>query len=193
MRLIALVPVIALAAALSAPAQAQADTEKVNTVIIYGKDKCPESTDDTITVCATLPESERYRIPEELREHPSPENESWTERALSIQTVGKFGTLSCSATGQGSWTGCNQEFIHKAFAEKKMAPSVRFSELIAAAREARLSKIDAEAADTQKRVEVLEKQYMDRQKAAEAKPDTPASAAPAPVPSPTPSAAPSPN
>lgn len=182
MRVIALLPALALAAMVPAPLFAQSDGEKVNTVIIYGKDKCPESGDDTITVCATLPESERYRIPEELREHPSPQNESWTARALSIQTVGKFGTLSCSATGQGSWTGCNQEFVQKAFAERKMAPSVRFSELIAAAREARLSKIDTEAAETQKRVEVLEKQYMERQKAAEAKSDAP-----------TPTASPSPN
>lgn len=185
MRLIAALPALALVAGLPAPLMAQGDNEKVNTVIIYGKDKCPQSTDDTITVCATLPESERYRIPEELREHPSPQNESWTSRALSIQTVGKFGTLSCSATGQGSWTGCTQDFIHKAFAEKKMAPSVRFGELIAAAREARLSTIDADAAATQARVEVLEKQYMERQKAAEAKPVAP--------PSPAPEAAPPPN
>lgn len=183
MRVIALLPALALAAGLPAPLLAQSEGEKVNTVIIYGKDKCPESSDDTITVCATLPESERYRIPEELREHPSPENESWTARALSIQTVGKFGTLSCSATGQGSWTGCNQEFVQKAFAEKKMAPSVRFGELIAAARQARMSKIDAEAAETQQRVEVLEKQYMERQKAAEAKAGAPA---PAPTPAPSP-------
>src|SRR5512143_3728234 len=53
---------------LAAPATAQnAPEPKVNQLIVYGDDKCPESTDDTITVCARKDEGERFRIPAPLR------------------------------------------------------------------------------------------------------------------------------
>jgi hypothetical protein len=66
--LIAAIP-LALGLALAGPAVAQdtAPEPKMNMVIIYGDDKCPESSDDTITVCARKGEGERYRIPEPLR------------------------------------------------------------------------------------------------------------------------------
>ena len=47
-------------------------------------------------------------------------------------------------------------------------PDVRAAELIAQAREERLATIDAEAADTQARVEELERQYMERVQAEDA-------------------------
>ena len=52
-----------------APALAQADGEKVNQLIVYGDDPCPQSSADQITVCARKGESERYRIPEIGRAH----------------------------------------------------------------------------------------------------------------------------
>src|SRR5918996_799994 len=52
---------------------------RVNQLIIYGDDPCPQSTSDEIIVCARLPEGDRYRIPPNLRENPEdPENQSWT-------------------------------------------------------------------------------------------------------------------
>ncbi len=53
-------------APLPAAAQDQAG-DKVNTVIVYGEDECPQSTGGDIVVCARMDESERYRIPEALR------------------------------------------------------------------------------------------------------------------------------
>ncbi|MBA3942060.1 MAG: hypothetical protein C0520_12695, partial [Sphingopyxis sp.] len=51
------------AAALPAAAQEPADAEKINQVIVYGDDKCEQSSPDEIVVCNRLPESERYRVP----------------------------------------------------------------------------------------------------------------------------------
>ena len=82
MRRLFALPLTALGLALvSSPAAAQ-DTgeERVNTLIVYGEDECPPSTGDEITVCARLDESERYRIPESLRQSEDPANESWASR-----------------------------------------------------------------------------------------------------------------
>ena len=54
-------------AALPAPAAAQAG-DRVSEIIVYGNDPCPRSTDDQVVVCARKPETERYRIPEKLRQ-----------------------------------------------------------------------------------------------------------------------------
>jgi hypothetical protein len=154
--------------ALTTPALAQGEPEaKVNQLIVFGEDPCPQSDDDTITVCARKAESERFRIPEELRETYSPQNEAWNNKVLAYERVMKTGTMSCTPTGAGGWTGCSGQLIDQAYAEKESAPELRFSELIAAEREKRLATVDAEAAETQKRVEELEKQMEERQKAAE--------------------------
>ncbi len=137
----------------------EAGDEKVNQVIVYGDDPCPPSSADEITVCARKEESERYRIPEILRESSDPANESWTERVESYETVGEFGTMSCSPSGSGGWTGCTQKLIDAAYAEKEGSSDIRFSELIQQEREKRLSTIDEEAAAEQERVEMLEREY----------------------------------
>jgi hypothetical protein len=144
------------------PAAGPADPgEKINQVIVYGNDPCPESTAaNEITVCARKDEGERYRIPEPLRGTDNPINRAWTDRVMAYETVGKTGTLSCSPVGPGGFTGCTQQLIHNAFAEKKGAPGdVRFSDLIDAERAKRLSTTDQEARETQARVEAEEKAY----------------------------------
>jgi hypothetical protein len=167
---------------MAAPALAQdAPEAKVNQLIVFGEDPCPVSEDDTITVCARKAESERFRIPEELRESFSPQNEAWNNKVLAYERVMKTGTMSCSPTGAGGWTGCSGQLIDQAYAEKESAPELRFSELIAAEREKRLSTIDQEAGETQTRVEELEKQMEERQKAAE-KGEDPFADAPLPKP-----------
>lgn len=168
MRLIIAAPASLVAAlTLAAPALAQGAPEpKVNQLIVYGEDKCPVSADDnTITVCARKAEAERYRIPSALRESSSPQNEAWTNRVMAYERVGRTGTMSCTPVGAGGWTGCSGKLIEAAYAEKKGAPDVRFSELIAEERAKRLSTVDKEAAETQARVEVLEKEIEARQKA----------------------------
>lgn len=152
----------------AAPALAQDAGERVNQLIIYGDDPCPASSDGEITVCARKAESERYRIPEPLRETGDlQKNEAWNNKVLAYETVGSAGTQSCSPVGAGGWTGCANKLIANAYAEKRESSDVRFSELIQAEREKRLATIDAEAAETQSRVEQAEKEYEARRRAAE--------------------------
>lgn len=153
----------ALAAFVTAPAPAQqADGEKVRMVIVYGEDAAPVAQGDEIVVVARMPEAERFRIPENLRFSDNPASQAWINRVEKLEFVGNFGTLSCSATGVGGSTGCTQEMIRNAYADRNASPSVRFGELIAAARAERLSKLDESAAEEQARVEAIEKEYMQR-------------------------------
>ncbi len=161
-----LLPIVAATAAIAlwpAPGLAQdAAGDKVNTVIVYGEDECQESSADELVICVRLDEGERYRIPEALRQSDSPANEAWANRVQSFEAVGDFGPLSCSPVGAGGELGCLAKIIEAAYAERRAGPSVRAAELIAQAREERLSTIDAEAAATQARVEELERQYLER-------------------------------
>ena len=162
-RLLALAAASATLGLAPAPAAAQdAPGDKVNTVIIYGDDACPESSGDEIVVCARMDESERYRIPAALRQDDSPAAQSWTNRVKTFETVGNFGPLSCSAIGLGGELGCTAQTIEAAYEERRAGPEVRAGELIAAARAERLSTVDAEAAATQARVEQIEREYMAR-------------------------------
>ncbi len=171
-RLLALTAASALAMGLAAtPAAAQDDGgDKVNQVIIFGDDACPESSGDTITVCARLDESERYRIPPNLRTSNSPQNESWTQRALALEAVGDFGPLSCTPVGAGGDLGCTMEMIEAAYAERANSSDLRFAELIEEERAERLATIDAEAAATQARVEELEDAELQRRREAQSQP-----------------------
>ena len=158
-------PMIAFAAAscIAAPGYAQDEAgDRVNMVIIYGDDECPPSSDGEITVCARKAEAERYRIPERLRASSSPANQSWTERVERYETVGNFGTMSCSPTGTGGEAGCTQQMIDAAYRAREEGSDVRFGQLIEEARQERLSTIDQEAAEEQARVEQLERAYMEK-------------------------------
>ena len=156
--LIAAAPLLA-----ATPAAAQDEGgDKVNMVIIYGDDDCPTPADGEITVCARKEEGERYRIPENLRTSDSPENIAWTERVERYEMVGAFGALSCDPAGAGGFTGCTQQMINAAYADKREGSNIRFSQLIEAARAERLSTIDEEAAEQQARVEQIEREYMER-------------------------------
>lgn len=153
----------ALAVLAVTPLSAQdAGGDKVRMVIVYGDDEAPAPQGDEIVVVARMPEAERYRIPENLRFSDNPANQAWINRVEKLEFVGNFGTLSCSATGVGGATGCTQEMIRNAYADKDASPSVRFGELIAAARAERLSTLDVTAAEEQARVEAIEREYMQR-------------------------------
>jgi len=147
----------ALCFAAPAAAQDSDSANNMNLVIVYGHDACPVSKGDEITVCARKPESERYRIPEGLRDHPSAQNESWTNRVTAYESVGASGTQSCSAVGAGGWTGCMHNFVSNAYAEKKGAIDTHFSEMVAQERQKREATIDAKAAATQAQVEAAER------------------------------------
>lgn len=157
-------PLLALAAlSLTAPGTAQDEpSETVRMVIIYGDDARPEPVGDEILVVATLPENERYRIPEQLRLSDDPANTAWAQRVERFDFVGKSGTLSCSPSGAGGITGCTQQLIDAAYGAKNESSTIRFSQLIEAARAERLATIDETAAAEQARVEVIEREYLER-------------------------------
>ena len=104
----------------SVPAVAQNTPGKVSEIIVYGTDPCPRSTDDQVVVCARKPESERFRIPEKLRQGGSLQSrQSWAARARQFETVGRTGINSCSPVGPGGYTGCEQQLINQAFNERE--------------------------------------------------------------------------
>jgi hypothetical protein len=107
---------LAAAALPSAPASAQ---NNVRIQIVYGDDQCATSNGEVIVVCVRRDESERYRIPPELRDtRDLPANESWLSRSQSIEYVGASGTMSCSPVGPGGFTGCTQQILRAARAER---------------------------------------------------------------------------
>jgi hypothetical protein len=115
-----LIPGAALLALAPAFGQDSGTIEKVGHVTVYGRDRCPPQTGDDIVICVRKPETERYRIPEPLRE-PSgnPENESWAVRAESVEYVGRTGTQSCSTVGPGGFTGCWEQMMRAAREERR--------------------------------------------------------------------------
>lgn len=158
-------PALAFAAAalLAGPLLAQeGESDDVRMSIVYGDDAAPECPPGEICVVARLPEADRYRIPPSLRFSDDPDNTAWTRRVEKLEMIGDFGTMSCSTAGAGGFTGCTQQMIRAAYGDKAEAASVRFSELIAAARADRLAKIDQVAAEEQARVEQIEREYMER-------------------------------
>lgn len=173
MRLYSVLPIAACAAAVSAVTLAQPaaspdapKTEirqsgspsakpgdvKVNQVIVYGDDPCAASTDDEITVCARFPESERYRIPPNLRDDPNdPDAISWTRKAERLELAGRTGINSCSTVGPGAGTGCLNQLI-KGWAEAEgRDDDLNWARLVEEARRDRLGRIDEESEEIEAR------------------------------------------
>ena len=106
--------------------QTAGNQEKVRYVTVYGKDRCPRTTREEIVVCSRRPESERLRIPRNLREPPpSPESDSWTNKAERLETMGRTGIASCSPVGPGAGSGCLLEMIKKAREEQRALAAER--------------------------------------------------------------------
>lgn len=163
-----MIAAVALMIGASVPALAQQDTppnaatssgtEKINLVIVYGDDACPQSRGDDIVVCARKGEEERYRIPEPLRGDPNkPSNQAWGERVRSMEYVGRQGTESCSPVGGGGATGCFAQLSRLAKAERQQADNASWKDLVEAERARRLSTIDADSEAIEARVKAEEK------------------------------------
>ncbi len=151
-----LAPIALVAAGLSAPAIAQVGPEdvRVNQLIIYGDDPCPQSTDAEIVICVKRPQADKYRIPENLRDNPNARvNQSWTQRAEELTYMGRTGIGSCSAAGSGGATGCLEQLINQARAERANSDNVNWARLIEQARQERLARIDAEAEAVQREID----------------------------------------
>jgi len=133
-------------AAQAAPSAAvNVDDIPVNQLIVYGDDECP-NTEEEITICVRLTEDDRYRIPENLRNDPNdPANQSWTNRAIELSYVGRTGIGSCTPVGPGGTSGCFNQIVQQARAERAGSEQVNWNRLIEEARQERLSQIDAAA------------------------------------------------
>jgi hypothetical protein len=127
-------------AAAAAPAGAE---PRVNQLIVYGDDPCPAGDNEEIIVCARLPEDDRFRIPPDLRENANdPVNQSWANRAVELSYAGRTGTDSCSTVGAGGFTGCFNQLVTQARAERASGDAVNWNALIEQARRERMRRID---------------------------------------------------
>jgi hypothetical protein len=96
------------------PAAAQRNSNEA-VLVVFGNEPCPRD-----VICVRKPQGEKYRIPEELRRiEPSPQSQSWAERARNMEYVGAAGISSCSPVGAGGWTGCYQQLLRQAREERR--------------------------------------------------------------------------
>lgn len=91
-------------------------------VTVFGNEACPKpSSSDEVIVCARLPESEVYRIPERLRKAETRTSVLTQNRSLLLGDGGGGAGNSigsCSVVGPGGMTGCNNRQV-EAWAEDR--------------------------------------------------------------------------
>jgi hypothetical protein len=110
-----------LAAASAASPAAAEPPERTASVVVYGDDPCPRSSDEEIVVCARKPETERYRIPKELRGKGDPPSEtSWGSRSEALEDISRSNLPgSCSVVGSYGQTGCRQQMVDQWYRERR--------------------------------------------------------------------------
>ena len=84
-------------------------------VTVFGNEACPKpASADEVVVCARLPESEIYRIPERLRRAEDRRSVLTQNRSLLLgdSAGGAGGSIgSCSAVGAAGFTGCDRRQV----------------------------------------------------------------------------------
>ena len=124
---------ILLLAALAAPAHAHAQDDdlaqtgsppqRTSILYTYGDDPCPETTGDEIVVCAQQPESDRYRVPKDLRrqnEEAPAGGGSWASKVEGYDAVARQTRPdSCSPVGSYGFTGCAAAALRKWFEARR--------------------------------------------------------------------------
>jgi len=94
--------------------------ERESTILVYGEDACPPSTDNEVVVCARRPEEERYRIPRNLRRSGQRQEQAWAARVESLEEVSRdMRPNSCSVVGTYGQSGCMQALIRQYYAERR--------------------------------------------------------------------------
>ncbi|PZQ20626.1 MAG: hypothetical protein DI569_14900 [Sphingopyxis macrogoltabida] len=127
---LAALPLAALAVA--PPAFAQRDLaqtgeppQRTSVLYTYGDDPCPEPQGDEIIVCAQRPESDRYRVPRELRDALKEDDDagggnSWAAAVEGYDDVARLGRPnSCSPVGSYGFTGCAAAAMREWFAARR--------------------------------------------------------------------------
>ena len=113
------------ASAVASPSAPLDTPERINVLVTYGEDKCPEAEGEEIVVCAQRPESERYRIPKELREAEAEEQsgeQSWSSALASHEEAARPARPnSCSVVGTYGATGCQAAMMRQWFDERRLA------------------------------------------------------------------------
>jgi len=117
MKIIALalaVAIVGIAAPVSAAPQPKSTATRLSTLVVFGNDPCPRSSDDEVVVCARQPESERYRIPKQFRgkRYNAARDGSWVGTARVLEYVSRQGLPgSCNFIGTAGQTGCFRKFM----------------------------------------------------------------------------------
>lgn len=94
--------------------------ERESTILVYGDDACPPSTDNEVVVCARRPEEERYRIPRNLRRSGQRQEQAWGARVESLEEVSRdMRPNSCSVVGTYGQSGCLQALIRQWYADRR--------------------------------------------------------------------------
>jgi len=121
------------AAALASPVLAQEDEslaqtgqppQKTSILYTYGDEPCPEAEGDEIVVCAQRPESDRYRVPRELREELKDDapvgGGSWTSAVEGYENIARATRPdSCSPVGSYGFSGCSAAALREWQAERR--------------------------------------------------------------------------
>jgi hypothetical protein len=92
-------------------AQSGEPPQRTSVLYTYGDEPCPEPEGNEIVVCAQQPESERYRVPKELREELKDDSPvgggSWASRVEAYDDIARQTRPdSCSPVGSYGYTGC---------------------------------------------------------------------------------------
>jgi hypothetical protein len=119
-----LLAVGSLASALPAAAQEATPDglqQRTETAVVYGEEACPVAEDGEIVVCARRPESDRYRIPKELRGKGDPLSEtSWGSRNELLEEAARVNLPgSCSVVGSYGQSGCQRQFVDQWYKEQR--------------------------------------------------------------------------
>ena len=107
-------------------AQSGQPPQKMSVLYTYGDEPCPESSGDEIVVCAQRPESERYRVPKELREESKDAapagGGSWAAAVEGYDDIARTTRPdSCSAVGSYGFTGCAALALRQWFEARRAA------------------------------------------------------------------------
>jgi len=119
-----LIAAVALAG-LSSPALGQEEGEpqaqRTINLLVYGNDACPKGGEGEIVVCGRRPESERYRIPKELRERGKRGGEmSWKSRVEDLEAASRPSMPgSCSTSGSFGQSGCHYQMMQQWFNDRR--------------------------------------------------------------------------
>lgn len=122
-----------LLVAIAAPGYAQDDgslaqsgqpPQRTSVLYTFGNDPCPEPQGDEIVVCAQQPESDRYRVPKELREELKEDvavgGGSWASTVEGYDNIARATRPnSCSPVGTYGYTGCASAALRQWFEERR--------------------------------------------------------------------------